>query len=59
LATGVERRVQSCRVAADVVHDLRRGGARNFRRVGVAKDVSQRIGGWKTPSMFRRYNVVD
>jgi integrase len=40
-------------------HDLRRSGARNYRRAGVTEDVIMRIGGWKTPSMFRRYNVVD
>jgi hypothetical protein len=34
-------------------------GARNYRRAQVAEDVIMRIGGWKTPSMFRRYNVVD
>jgi hypothetical protein len=40
-------------------HDLRRSGARNYRRAQVTVDVIMRIGGWKTPSMFRRYNVVD
>jgi integrase len=40
-------------------HDLRRSGARNYRRAGVTEDVICRIGGWKTRSMFQRYNVVD
>jgi integrase len=40
-------------------HDLRRSGARNYRKAGVDEDVIQRIGGWKTASMFKRYNVVD
>ena len=40
-------------------HDLKRSGARNYRRAQVTEDVIMRIGGWKTPSMFRRYNVVD
>jgi len=40
-------------------HDLRRSGACNYRRAGVTEDVIQRIGGWKTKSMFARYNVVD
>ena len=40
-------------------HDLRRSGARNYRRAGVGEDVIQRIGGWKTASMFKRYNIVD
>jgi len=40
-------------------HDLRRSAARNYRRAGVTEEVIMRIGGWKTPSMFARYNVVD
>jgi hypothetical protein len=40
-------------------HDLRRSRTRNFRRAGVAEDVIQRIGGWKTASMFKRHNIVD
>ena len=40
-------------------HDLRRSGACTYRRAGVDVDVIQRIGGWKTASMFKRYNVVD
>jgi integrase len=40
-------------------HDLRRSGARNYRRARVGEKVIQRIGGWKTTSMFERYNVLD
>jgi hypothetical protein len=40
-------------------HDLGRSGARNYPRAGVTEEVIMRIGGWKTPSMFRRYNVID
>jgi len=40
-------------------HDLRRSGARSYRRAGVTEDVIQRIGSWKTKSMFARYNVLD
>ena len=46
-------------VAGLLFHDLRRSGARNYRRAGVTDDVIMRIGGWKTASMFRRYNVVN
>lgn len=38
-------------------HDLRRSAARNLIRSGVSKDVAKAVGGWKTESMFSRYNV--
>jgi integrase len=41
------------------VHDLRRTGARNLRRSGVDCDIIMRIGGWKTDSVFKRYNIID
>jgi integrase len=39
-------------------HDLRRSAARNLIRSGVTKDVAKQVGGWKTDSMFSRYNVT-
>lgn len=38
-------------------HDLRRSAARQLIRSGVTKDVAKLVGGWKTDSMFSRYNV--
>jgi hypothetical protein len=34
-------------------------GARNLRRAGVDRGIIMRIGGWKTDSVFRRYNIID
>ena len=35
-----------------------RTAARNLRRAGIAEGVIQRIGGWKTRTVFARYAVV-
>ncbi len=39
-------------------HDLRRTGARNLRRAGVAEGIIVKIGGWRTRSVFERYAIV-
>lgn len=41
-----------------LVHDFRRSAARQLIRSGVTKDVAKQVGGWKTDSMFSRYNVT-
>jgi integrase len=46
-------------LAGVLFHDLRRSGARNLRRAGVAEDVIMRLGGCRTRSMFSRYSIVD
>ena len=40
-------------------HDLRRSGARAYRRLGIDQLTIQRLGGWRTSSMFERYSIVD
>lgn len=41
-----------------IVHDVRRSAARALRTAGVPESVIMAIGGWKTPSMLRRYAIV-
>ena len=41
-----------------IPHDFRRSAAKALRRAGVSESVIMAIGGWKTPSMFRRYAIV-
>lgn len=40
------------------LHDLRRSYATVARRRGVPESVVMAQGGWQTPSVFRRYNIV-
>ena len=41
------------------IHDLRVSGAVNMAEAGIPEDTIMKIGGWKTRSMFSRYNVHD
>jgi integrase len=48
------RRFQGLRI-----HDLRCSAAINLIDAGVPEDIVMKIGGWKTKSMFSRYNVMN
>ena len=52
----------ACRKAGLVgklLHDLRRSFARDMRRSGISEGVIMKLAGWRTRSMFDRYNVID
>jgi len=53
------RACKSAGVEGRLVHDLRRTAARDFRQAGVSEGEIMKLCGWKTRSMFDRYNVVD
>ena len=42
-----------------IPHDLRRSAARDLRRAGVSEGEIMKLCGWRTRSMFDRYNIID
>ena len=41
------------------LHDLRRSFATLARKRGIPESVVMKQGGWQTPAVFKRYNIVD
>lgn len=50
---------QDAGVPGKLFHDFRRSAARNFTRAGLTKGEAKALGGWKTDSVFERYNLTD
>ena len=56
---GAKKKRQRKKYTGLLVHDMRRCAARNLSRAGVSEQVAMRITGHKTPSMYRRYRIID
>lgn len=51
--------VKAAGVPGPIPHDLRRSAARNMLQAGIPQRLAMALGGWKTPSVFHRYGIVD
>ena len=59
LRFGWERACRRAGLVGRLVHDLRRSAARDLRRAGVSEGEIMKLCGWRTRSMFDRYNIID
>jgi integrase len=59
LRSGWKRATKRAGLLGRLVHDLRRTAARDLRRAGVSEGEIMKLCGWRTRSMFDRYNIID
>jgi integrase len=59
LRSGWKRATKRAGLKGRLVHDLRRSAARDLRRAGVSEGEIMKLCGWRTRSMFDRYNIID
>jgi integrase len=59
LRCGWERTCKRAGLEGRLVHDLRRSAARDLRGAGVSEGEIMKLCGWRTRSMFDRYNIID
>jgi integrase len=57
--TGTKKKRSQKKYSGLIIHDLRRCAARNLSRAGVSEQIAMRVTGHKTPSMYRRYRIID
>jgi integrase len=50
---------KAARLEGRIFHDFRRTGARRLINAGVSQAVAMKVTGHKTPSIFRRYQIVE
>ena len=54
-----QKAVNAAGLPGRIPHDLRRSAARNMLQAGIPQRLAMDLGGWKTPSVFHRYGIVD
>lgn len=59
LRSAWKRATKRAGLVGRLIHDLRRTAARKMRRAGLSEGEIMALCGWDTPSMFRRYDIIN